>query len=72
MRDHDDATKEAAGLRLVFSGKRGTLGGTRSRVLHGRDRGDAGALRVAPVIRAGDGEPAVPVAFIGPKDTARP
>ena len=57
---------EAAGLRLVFPGKRGALGGyEEAEFCLDVTRGDAEALRVAPVIRAGDGEPAVPVAFIG-------
>ena len=57
---------EAAGLRLVYPGKRGVLGG------HGEaefcldvTRGNAGGLRVVPLIRAGDGESVVPVVFIG-------
>ncbi len=57
---------EAAGLRLVYPGKRGVLRG------HGEaefcldvTRGNAGGLRVVPLIRAGDGESVVPVVFIG-------
>ena len=48
---------EAAGLQLVYPGKRGVLGG------HGEaefcldvTRGNAGGLRMVPLIRAGDGE----------------
>jgi superfamily II DNA or RNA helicase len=57
---------EAAGLWLVYPGKRGTLGGYEdAEFCLDVTRGDAGGLRVVPLIRAGDGEPAVPVAFVG-------
>ncbi len=57
---------EAASLRLVYPGKRGVLGGyEEAEFCLDVTCGDAGGLRMAPVIRAGDGEPAVPVAFIG-------
>ena len=56
----------AAGVRLVYPGRRGALAGyEEAEFCLDVTRGDAGALRVAPVIRAGDGAPAVPVAFIG-------
>ena len=57
---------EAAGLRLVYPGKRGVLG-TYEEAEFCLDvtRSEAGGLRMVPVIRAGDGEPSVPVAFIG-------
>jgi superfamily II DNA or RNA helicase len=57
---------EAAGLRLVYPGKRGVLGGyEEAEFCLDVTRGDAGALRMVPVIRAGEGEPSLPVAFIG-------
>jgi superfamily II DNA or RNA helicase len=57
---------EAAGLRLVYPGKRGVLGKYReAEFCLDVTRGEAGGLRMVPVIRAGDGEPSVPVAFIG-------
>jgi len=57
---------EAAGLRLVYPGKRGVLG-TYEEAEFCLDvtRSQAGGLRMVPVIRGGDGEPSVPVAFIG-------
>ncbi len=55
-----------AGLRLVYPGKRGVLAGYEdAEFCLDVTRGDADGLRIVPVIRAGDGEPAVPVAFIG-------
>jgi superfamily II DNA or RNA helicase len=57
---------EAAGLRLVYPGKRGALGGyEEAEFCLDVTRGDGGGLRIVPVIRTGGGEPAVPVAFIG-------
>ncbi|HXZ75764.1 MAG TPA: hypothetical protein VEH31_33520, partial [Streptosporangiaceae bacterium] len=57
---------EAASLRLVYPGKRGILGGyEEAEFCLDVTRGDAGGLRMAPVTLAGDGEPSVPVAFIG-------
>ena len=57
---------EAAGLRLVYPGKRGALDGyEEAEFCLDVTRSDVGALRVVPVIRAGEGEPATPVAFIG-------
>ncbi len=57
---------EAAGLRLVYPGKRGVLGKYReAEFCLDVTRSEAGGLRMVPVIRAGDGEPSVPVAFIG-------
>jgi hypothetical protein len=56
----------AAGLRLVYPGQRGGLDGYEDgEFCLDVTRGPAGELRVVPVIRAGAGEPAVPVAFIG-------
>jgi superfamily II DNA or RNA helicase len=56
----------AAGLRLVYPGKRGMLTGYRdAEFCLDVIRGAAGELRIVPVIRAGGGESAVPVAFIG-------
>jgi superfamily II DNA or RNA helicase len=56
---------QAAGLQLVYPGKRGALGGyEKAEFCLDATRG-AGLLRVVPVIRAGDGQPVVPVAFIG-------
>jgi superfamily II DNA or RNA helicase len=55
-----------AGLQLVYPGKRGGLAGyEEASFCLDVTRGEAGGLRIAPVIEAGDGEPAVPVAFIG-------
>ena len=56
----------AAGLQLVYPGKRGPLARYQQAafcldVTNGEDDG----LRIVPVLRAADGEPAVPVAFIG-------
>jgi superfamily II DNA or RNA helicase len=57
---------EAVGLRLVYPGKRGALGRyEEAEFCLDVTRGDAGGLWIVPVIRAGNGEPAVPVAFIG-------
>jgi hypothetical protein len=56
----------AAGLRLVYPGKRGELAGYGdAEFCLDVTRGAAGGLHIAPVIRADGGEPAVPVAFIG-------
>ena len=56
----------AAGLQLVYPGKRGVLPAyEEAGFCLDVTRGEAGSLRVVPVIRAGDGEPAVPVAFLG-------
>ena len=56
----------AAGLRLVYPGKRGALAGYgNAEFCLDVTRGMAGGLRVVPVIRARGGEPAVPLAFIG-------
>ena len=56
----------AAGLRLVYPGKRGVLAGYEdAEFCLDVTRGAAGGLQIVPVIRADDGEPAVPVAFIG-------
>ena len=57
---------EAASLRLVYPGRRGVLG-TYEEAEFCLDvtRSEAGGLRMVPVIRTGDGEPSVPVAFIG-------
>jgi superfamily II DNA or RNA helicase len=58
----------AAGLRLVYPGKRGVLAGYEdAEFCLDVTRGEAGGLTVVPAIRTGDGEPAVPVAFIGPE-----
>jgi len=57
---------EAAGLRLVYPGKRGMLAGfEEAEFCLDVTRGDAGGLRMVPVTRAGNGKPSVPVAFIG-------
>ncbi len=54
------------GLRLVYPGKRGALENyAEAEFCLDVTRDDAGALRLAPVIRVGDGQPALPVAFIG-------
>jgi superfamily II DNA or RNA helicase len=56
----------AAGLRLVYSGKRGVLAGyDDAEFCLDVTRDPAGGLRISPVIRAGREEPVVPVAFIG-------
>jgi superfamily II DNA or RNA helicase len=56
----------AAGLRLVYPGKRGALPGYGdAEFCLDVTRGAAGGLHMVPVIRADGGEPAVPVAFIG-------
>jgi hypothetical protein len=60
----DDA--EAAGLRLVYAGKRGALAWYEDgEFCLDVTRTSTGGLRVAPMIRVSDGEPAVPVVFIG-------
>jgi superfamily II DNA or RNA helicase len=57
---------EAAGLRLAYPGKRGMLGGyEEAEFCLDVTRGDAGGLRVVPVTRTDDGEPSLPVVFIG-------
>ena len=57
---------EAAGLRLVYPGKRGMLGGhEEAEFCLDVTRGDAGGLRVVPVTRTSDGEPSLPVVFLG-------
>lgn len=57
---------EAAGLRLVYPGKRGELGRyEEAEFCLDVTRGDAGGLRMAPVTRADDGKPSLPVTFIG-------
>ncbi|MGH3162032.1 MAG: SWIM zinc finger family protein, partial [Streptosporangiaceae bacterium] len=56
----------AAGLQLVYPGKRGGLAGYQEAgFCLDVTRGEDGGLQIAPVLRAADGEPAVPVAFIG-------
>jgi hypothetical protein len=56
----------AAGLRLVYPGKRGVLAGYgEAEFCLDVTRDPAGGLRIVPVIRAGGEEPVVPVAFIG-------
>ena len=56
----------AAGLRLVYPGKRGGLAGyEEARFCLDVTRGEPGELRIVPVVDTGDGEPTVPVAFIG-------
>jgi superfamily II DNA or RNA helicase len=56
----------AVGMRLVYPGKRGGLAGYEEAGLClDVTRGAAGELRIVAVIRAADGEPAAPVAFIG-------
>ncbi|MGH3150832.1 MAG: SNF2-related protein [Streptosporangiaceae bacterium] len=56
----------AAGLRLVYPGKRGVLAGYGdAEFCLDVTRGAASGLHIVPVIRADGGEPAVPVAFIG-------
>ena len=56
----------AAGLQLVYPGNRGGLAGyEEARFCLDVTRGEAGGLQIVPVIRADDGEPSVPVAFIG-------
>jgi len=56
----------AAGLRLVYPGKRGALAGyDDAEFCLDVTRGAAGGLRIVPVIRGGAEEPAAPVAFIG-------
>jgi superfamily II DNA or RNA helicase len=56
----------AAGLRLVYPGKHGAMAGyEEAGFCLDVTRGEAGGLRIVPVVDVGDGEPAVPVAFIG-------
>jgi SWIM zinc finger len=56
----------AAGLQLVYPGNRGELAGyEEARFCLDVTRGEAGGLQIVPVIRADDGDPSVPVAFIG-------
>ena len=56
----------AAGLQLVYPGKRGGLAGyEEASFCLDVTRGEAGGLQIVPVVRADDGEQAVPVAFIG-------
>ena len=56
----------AVGLQLVYPGKHGGLSGYEdARFCLDVTRGESGGLQIAPVIHAGDGEPAVPVVFIG-------
>ena len=56
----------AAGLQLVYPGNRGELAGyEEARFCLDVTRGEAGGLQIVPVIRADDGDPSVPAAFIG-------
>jgi superfamily II DNA or RNA helicase len=56
----------AAGLQLVYPDKRGVLPAyAEAGFFLDVTRGEPGGLRIVPVIRTDDGEPAVPVAFIG-------
>ena len=56
----------AAGLRLVYPGRRGERAGYGyAEFCLDVSRGAAGGLHIVPVIRAAGGEPAVAVAFIG-------
>jgi superfamily II DNA or RNA helicase len=56
----------AAGLQLVYPGKRGLLDGYQEAgFCLDVTRGQAGGLEIVPLIRGGDGTPVVPVAFIG-------
>jgi superfamily II DNA or RNA helicase len=56
----------AAGLQLVYPGNRSGLAGyEEARFCLDVTRGEAGGLQIVPVIRADDGDPSVPVAFIG-------
>ncbi len=56
----------AAGLQLVYPGKRGGLAGYEEATFClDVTRGGAGGLQIVPVLRADDAEPGVPVAFIG-------
>ena len=56
----------AADLQLVYPGRGGGLAGyEEASFCLDVTRGEAGGLQVVPVIRAGDEEPTVPVAFIG-------
>jgi superfamily II DNA or RNA helicase len=56
---------QAVGLQLVYPGKRGVLGGYEEAEFCLDATRGAGLVRIVPVIRTGDGQPAVPVAFIG-------
>ena len=56
---------QAVGLQLVYPGKRGVLGGYEEAEFCLDATRGVGMLRIVPVIRVGDGQPAVPVAFIG-------
>jgi len=57
---------QAAGLRLMYPGKLGALDGyDEAGLCLDVTRGEAGALRIVPLMHGGDGKPAVPVAFIG-------
>ena len=56
----------AAGLQLVYPGKHGRLAGyEEARFCLDVTRGEVGGLQIVPVVDVGNGEPAVPVAFIG-------
>jgi superfamily II DNA or RNA helicase len=56
----------AAGLQLVYPGKRGPLPRYQQAAFClDVTGGEADGLRIVPVLRPADGEPAVPVAFIG-------
>ena len=56
----------AAGLQLVYPGKRGVLDGYQEAgFCLDVTRAPAGGLEIVPVIQGDDGEPVVPVAFIG-------
>ncbi|MGN6680211.1 MAG: SWIM zinc finger family protein, partial [Streptosporangiaceae bacterium] len=56
----------AAGLPLVYPGKRGLLGRyEEAEFCLDVTRNDTGGLRIVPVTRAADGQPSVPMAFIG-------
>jgi superfamily II DNA or RNA helicase len=58
----------AVGLQLVYPGNGGPLAGyTEAGFCLDVTRDQAGDLQIVPVIRLGDGESAVPVAFIGPE-----
>ena len=55
-----------AGVLLVYPGKRGALGGyEKAEFCLDVTRDATGGLQIVPVLRGRDGEPAVPVAFIG-------
>ena len=62
----------AAGLQLVYPGKHGGLAGyEEARFCLDVTHGEAGGLQIVPVVDVGDGEPVVPVAFIGADGTWR-